>query len=149
MYGYGYGPTYVGAPPQIGTLPSEAEFLVHTNKMAAEGAKAGPVGRGTGNLWYLLLATRIAEGTAWLADGPHTNETEITRDLARVREAFRVMTIGRADGLPLFAFVVLYTIDGHKIVDSQWWADARYVVTMDYAPVSAADRAARAALGRT
>ncbi len=98
---------------------------------------------GTGNIWYLLLATRIAEGQT----GLHTNTTTITRDLAQVRREFRQLTMGRADGLPLFAFVALYTIDGTKIVDTQWWADARYVVTMDYAPASEADRRARAALG--
>ena len=65
-----------------------------------------------------------------------------------MRNTFRVMTEGRDDGAPLFAFVALYTFDGHKIVDSQWWADARYVVTMTYAPFNAADRAARAILGR-
>lgn len=140
---YDYGQIYVGGP-QIGTLPSEAEFLVHTNKLAAEGAKGGPTGAGRGNIWYLLLATRIAEGQT----GLHTNTTDISRDLVQMRNAFREMTAGRPDGGPLFAFVVLYTIDGHKVVDSQWWADARYVVTLTDAPMTDADRAARAILGR-
>jgi hypothetical protein len=143
MYGYyGYVQTYIGGP-QLGVLPSEAEFVVHANKLAYATARQNPAGRGKGNLWYLLLAKRIGEGQTDLS----FNVTEVSRDLAGMRYTFREMTEGRPDGQPLFAFVSLYTFDGHTIVDSQWWADARYVVTMNVAPMTAADRAARALLG--
>jgi hypothetical protein len=139
MYGY-----YVGKAPSYETTPSEAEYLVAANKQAIDTVRTnGPVGKGVGNLWYVLLASYIVhEGQTKLEFSNWT----IGRDLAQVRHEFRVMTEGRDDGGPVFAFVALYTIDGHKIVDSQWWADARYVVTMSYSPATAADRAARALL---
>lgn len=135
---YGYSPIYVGGP-QPGALPSEAEFVLHANKLASSAAKEGSMGKGT---WYMLLAKRIAEGQSDLS----FNTTEVSRDLVSMRRMFRLLTEGRSDGGPLFGFAALYTFDGPKIVDSLWWADARYVVTMDSAPATDADRAARAAL---
>lgn len=136
MYAYyGYDPIYLGA------LPSEAEFVVHANWLAQEAAH--PLGRGKDNRWYLLLAKRLAEGLADLS----FSEEVVSRDLVEVRHAFREMTEGRPDGQSLFAFVILYMFDGYTIVDSQWWSDARYVVTMNAAPMTASDRAARDFLG--
>lgn len=142
MYGYygypGYGPAYIGA---ASALPSEAEFLLAANKLMARPSSMPPRGR----QWYQLFAARIAEGQT---DGARFNTSESTSDLASARQAFRVMTQGRSDGAPLFAFVVLYTLDGNnKVIDSQWWADARYVNTSTSAPSTDADRAARVALG--
>lgn len=135
----------IGAAPALGALPSEAEFLVHANRIVADAAKAN---RSAG-IRYQLMAARIAEGQS---EGPHTNVSEAGRDLVPMRNSFRLMTEGRPDGAPLFAFVVLYTLNtlnGDRIVDSQWWADARYVVTMDSAPMTEADRVARSLLARS
>lgn len=123
----------VGAEPVPGLL-SEAEFVIKANMVAANaaGGASGPQ--------YLLLAVRSAEGNDF-------GETLVTASLPQLRTAFRTMTEGRDDGEAVYAFVVMFTINDRKIVDSQWWADARHVNTASFAPVTANERAARAALG--